>query len=58
MTVYKTVIVNIRFLAYGTDWPAFGYVAIAVAFIGVFRDPIKNIGLVQSGMIACLLVIP
>jgi hypothetical protein len=46
------------FLAYGTDWLAFGHVAIAVAFIGPMRDPIKNIWVVEFGMIICVLVIP
>lgn len=46
------------FLAYGTDWLAFGHVAIALAFIGPLRDPIKNIWIIEFGMIACLLVIP
>ena len=30
------------FLAYGTDWLAFGHVAIALAFLGPLRDPVKN----------------
>ena len=46
------------FLAYGTDWLAFGHVAIAVAFIGPLRDPFKNIWVVEFGMIICILVIP
>ena len=46
------------FLAYGTDWLAFGHVAIAVAFIGPLRDPIKNIWVVEFGIIICILVIP
>ncbi|HEY2981827.1 MAG TPA: hypothetical protein VGJ22_11645 [Anaerolineales bacterium] len=46
------------FLAYGTDWLAFGHVAIALAFIGPLRDPVRNIWVVNFGMIACLLVIP
>ena len=46
------------FLAYGTDWLAFGHVAIAVAFIGPLRDPLKNIWVVEFGMIICVLVIP
>jgi hypothetical protein len=46
------------FLAYGTDWLAFGHVAIAVAFIGPLRDPIKNVWVVEFGMTACVLVIP
>jgi len=37
------------FLAYGNDWLAFGHVAIALAFIGPLRDPVKNIWVVESG---------
>jgi len=46
------------FLAYGTDWLAFGHVAIAIAFVGVLRDPLRNIWVVNFGIIACLLVVP
>jgi hypothetical protein len=46
------------FLAYGTDWLAFAHLVIAVAFIGPFRDPVRNIWVVQFGMIACAMVIP
>lgn len=46
------------FLAYGTDWLAFGHIAIAIAFIGPLRDPIKNIWVIEFGMIACILVVP
>ena len=46
------------FLAYANDWLAFGHIAIAIAFIGPLRDPVKNIWVVELGMIACILVIP
>jgi hypothetical protein len=46
------------FLAYGTDWLAFAHLVIAVAFLGPLRDPVKNIWVVEFGMIACLMVIP
>ena len=46
------------FLAYGTDWLAFAHIVIAIAFIGPLRDPVKNIWVVEFGMIACVLVIP
>jgi hypothetical protein len=46
------------FIAYGTDWLAFAHLVIAVAFIGPFRDPIKNIWVIQFGMIACAGVFP
>jgi hypothetical protein len=45
-------------LAYGTDWLAFAHIIIAIFFIGVLRDPVKNIWVIQTGMIACALVIP
>lgn len=46
------------FIAYGTDWLAFGHLMIAIAFIGPIRDPIKNIWVIEFGMIACVLIIP
>jgi hypothetical protein len=47
---------NFPFLSYGTDWLAFAHIAIAVAFIGPLKDPIRNIWVVKFGMIACLMV--
>jgi hypothetical protein len=46
------------FIAYGTDWLAFAHFVIAIAFIGPLRDPVKNIWVIEFGMIACVLVIP
>jgi hypothetical protein len=46
------------FLFYGTDWLAFGHFAIAVAFIGAYRDPVRNEWLFTFGIIACLMIIP
>jgi len=46
------------FVAYGFDWLAFGHFVIAIAFVGAFRDPVRNIWLFQFGMIACVLVVP
>lgn len=46
------------FLLYGTDWLAFAHLVIAVAFIGPLCDPMKNIWVVEFGMIACLMVVP
>jgi hypothetical protein len=46
------------FLAYGTDWLAFGHVAIALFFIGPLRDPVKNLWVIEAGMIACLMLVP
>lgn len=50
------------FLFYGTDWLAFAHFAIAFAFIGPFRDPVRNswvvtFGLAASaGVVACAMV--
>lgn len=46
------------FLFYGTDWLAFGHIVIAVAFVGVLRDPVRNRWLLDFGLIACAMVIP
>jgi hypothetical protein len=46
------------FIAYGTDWLAFAHFVIAIAFIGPLRDPVRNIWIIQWGMIACVLVLP
>lgn len=46
------------FLAYGTDWLAFGHFVIALAFVGALRDPVRNRWLFTFGLIACGLVVP
>jgi hypothetical protein len=46
------------FLFYGTDWLAFGHFVIAIAFMGVLRDPVRNRWLFDFGLITCALVIP
>ncbi len=46
------------FLAYGTDWLAFAHIIISIFFIGVYIDPVKNIWVTKTGVIACLLIFP
>lgn len=46
------------FMAYGTDWLAFGHLVIATAFIGPWREPVRNKWLITLGLIACAGVIP
>jgi hypothetical protein len=46
------------FLQYGTDWLAFAHLAIAVAFIGPWRDPVRNRWVITFGLIACAGVVP
>ncbi len=46
------------FMAYGTDWLAFAHFVLALLFIGPLRDPVKNIWVIEFGMICCVLVVP
>lgn len=60
-TVYQGVHISNEsypFLSYGTDWLAFAHIAIAVAFIGPLKDPVRNVWVIQFGMIACLMIFP
>jgi hypothetical protein len=42
---------------YGTDWLAFAHVVITLAFIGPWRDPVRNRWVVEWGLWCCLLVV-
>ncbi len=44
-----------NFMRYGFDWLAFAHLLIAIAFIGPWRDPVKNQWVVEWGMIAAFL---
>ncbi len=46
------------FMLYGTDWLAFAHLVLAVAFLGPLRDPVRNVWVVQLGMIACAGIVP
>jgi len=46
------------FIMYGTDWLAFAHLVIAVAFWGPYRDPVRNIWVIEFGMIACAGIVP
>lgn len=48
----KTTNSTYPFLSYGTDWLAFAHVMLAILFIGPFKDPVKNIWVIEFGMIA------
>lgn len=50
--------INYPFISYGTDWLAFAHLVIAVIFIGPLKDPVKNIWVIQFGMIACVMIFP
>lgn len=46
------------FIAYGFDWLAFAHIVIGLAFIGPFRDPVRNIWVIEWAMLCCLAIIP
>ena len=59
--VYEGIkLINERypFIAYGFDWLAFAHLVIAVAFVGPLKDPVKNIWVIQFGIIACIMIFP
>lgn len=61
LTIYhavKSTNEHYPFLSYGTDWLAFAHIMLAILFIGVLKDPIKNKWVIQFGIICCLSVIP
>jgi hypothetical protein len=37
---------------------AFAHLVIAIFFIGAWIDPVRNVWVLQAGLIACVLVIP
>lgn len=49
---------NFPFIFYGTDWLAFAHLVIAMVFIGVLRDPVRNIWITEWSMITSLAIIP
>lgn len=60
-TVYKGVDdadKNYPFIAYGTDWLAFAHLVLAVLFMGIIKDPVRNIWVIEFGLIACVGIFP
>lgn len=50
--------VKYPFIGYGTDWLAYAHLVIAIAFIGPLRDPVRNVWVIEFGMIACIGIFP
>ncbi|HZH97098.1 MAG TPA: hypothetical protein VEY06_14500 [Flavisolibacter sp.] len=55
---YTEMATQYPFLVYGYDWLAFAHFVLAILFIGPYRDPVKNIWVIEFGLIACVLVLP
>jgi hypothetical protein len=60
-TIYnalKTANHQFPYISYGTDWLAFAHLVIAIAFIGPLKDPVRNIWVIEFGIIACIMILP
>jgi len=55
---YREVAANHPFLLYGYDWLAFAHFVLAILFVGPYKNPVRNIWVIQFGLIACVLIIP
>ena len=58
LSAYSEVKERHPFLLYGYDWLAFAHFILAILFIGPYRDPVRNIWVIEFGLIACVLVFP
>ncbi len=52
----ESVDANYPFMLYAHDWLAFAHIVLAILFAGAIRDPIRNIWIVQCGLIMCALI--
>jgi len=52
----ESVEANYPFMLYAHDWLAFAHIVLAILFAGAIRDPIRNVWIVQCGLIICALV--
>jgi hypothetical protein len=61
VTIYNAIKAtnqNYPYLSYGTDWLAFAHLVLAFLFVGPLKDPVKNIWVIEFGMVVCGLIIP
>ncbi len=52
----ESVEANYPFMLYAHDWLAFAHIMLAILFAGAIRDPVRNVWIVQCGLIMCVLV--
>jgi hypothetical protein len=52
----ESVQANYPFMLYAHDWLAFAHIVLAILFAGAIKDPVRNIWIVQCGLIMCALV--
>jgi hypothetical protein len=61
LKVYQAIVITnttYPFVAYGFDWLAFAHIVIALAFIGILRNPVRNIWIIEWAMLCCIAIIP
>ncbi|MBX9784849.1 MAG: hypothetical protein K2X48_16285 [Chitinophagaceae bacterium] len=46
------------FLLYGYDWLAFAHIMIAILFIGVYKEPVRNKWVIDFAIISCIAILP
>jgi hypothetical protein len=52
----ESVQASYPFLLYAHDWLAFAHIVLAILFAGAIRDPVRNVWIVQCGLIMCALI--
>ena len=58
LLAYRDTKAQYPFLLYGYDWLAFAHFILAILFIGPLKNPVKNVWVVEFGIIACILILP
>jgi hypothetical protein len=58
LSAYALTKLQFPFLLYGYDWLAFAHFVLAILFIGPYKNPVRNIWVIEFGLIACMLIIP
>jgi hypothetical protein len=46
------------FMFYGYDWLAFAHIVIGLAFIGPYKEPVRNKWVIDWAILCCLAIIP
>ena len=54
----QTMNEDFPFMFYGYDWLAFAHIIIGLAFIGPYKDPVKNKWVIEWAILCCYCVIP
>ena len=52
----ESVEASYPFMLYAHDWLAFAHIVLAILFAGAIKDPVRNVWVVQCGLIMCALV--